>query len=290
MSWFQQRRRLAVFAGVCVLLASPALAQNTDASRQSLPDPRPCSSTQAPCAPKPSTSQAVPSAADRFPFPGSASPNTPGESRTGDGASTGPAAPVPAAQPTGAAQRFPFPGEGPSTATDAPSAPTAPGDSAVTPAAGVGSSSSSSSSDNGNPDPFGDAGSPDLKDAGTEGSQTRPGGHILHRAAPPAAKPQTADEREQEDLRVANFNLDSGNVPGAYMRARDAVKTAPDDPEAHFALAAMADKLGKKEEAIAEYKACLGLDPTDERKKQSNKALERLANSRVQGQYLQKTR
>lgn len=78
-------------------------------------------------------------------------------------------------------------------------------------------------------------------------------------------------------MRVANFNLDSGNVPGAYMRARDAVKTAPDDPEAHFALAETAAKLGKKEEAIAEYKACLSLDPSDDRRKASDKALQRLS-------------
>ena len=121
------------------------------------------------------------------------------------------------------------------------------------------------------------SGAPDLKDAGSEGAQTPRSGHILHRATPPAPKPQTAGEREEEDLRVANFNLDSGNVRGAYLRAQDAVKTAPDDPEAHFALAEMAAKLGKKDEAIAEYNACLKLDPTDDRRRDSNKALSRLA-------------
>lgn len=146
------------------------------------------------------------------------------------------------------------------------------------PAAAASSSSSSSSSSNSdNPNPFGDSDSPDLKDAGSEGAQPRPGGHILHRAAPPAPKPQTADEREAEDLRVANFNLDSGNMRGAYLRAQDAVRTAPDDPEAHFALAEMAAKLGKKDEAIAEYKACLTLDPSGDRKRASEKALERLS-------------
>jgi len=227
-----------------------------------IPDPDPCGTT-----PKPAGSQSAPSAADRFPFPGEPSAN----SAPGIGAPSAPNAPASASQPADTATRFPFPGEGSGSAT-APDMPATP-----SPADASSSSSSSSSSSGDNPNPFGDAASPDLKDAGSEGTQTRPSGHILHRAPPPAPKPQTAAEREEEDLRVANFNLDSGNVPGAYMRARDAVKTAPDDPEAHFALAETAAKLGKKEEAIAEYKACLSLDPSDDRRKASDKALQRLS-------------
>jgi len=115
-----------------------------------------------------------------------------------------------------------------------------------------------------------------LKDTGSEGSQSRPAGHILHRAAP-KVKVQTADDREAEDLDVAKFYLDSGDLNGAYLRMQDAVKTVPDDPDAHFALAELAQKLGRKEEAIAEYNACLKLDPTDKEKKDSTKALARLA-------------
>jgi tetratricopeptide (TPR) repeat protein len=209
---------------------------------------------------------------DKFPFPGSGAANSSSAPGLGLDAPAAPDAPAPnppsGPSPTDAAKKFPFPGE-------SPAEPAASGDLPGAPAAGSSSSSSSSSSDAPGDLP-GDS-SPDLKDAGSEGSQTRPSGHILHRAAPAAPKPQTADEREEEDLRVANFNLDRGNVPGAYMRARDAVKTAPDDPEAHFALAETAAKLGKKDEAIAEYNACLKLDPPEDRKKDSTKALARLA-------------
>lgn len=217
---------------------------------------------------------------DKFPFPGSGaadSSSAPGLGiGTGNGAPVAPDAPAanpqPGTSPADAGKKFPFPGESgePSAGAGAPVAP-GPG--------GSSSSSSSSSSSDSSGDPFGGAapGAPDLKDAGSEGTQARPSGHILHRAPAPAAKPQTADERESEDLRVANFYLDSGDLKGAYLRAQDAVKTAPDDPEAHFALAEMAAKLGKKDEAIAEYNACLKLDPPDKEKKDSNRALARLA-------------
>jgi Flp pilus assembly protein TadD len=117
---------------------------------------------------------------------------------------------------------------------------------------------------------------PDLKDAGSEGTQSKSSGHILHRAAP-KVKTQTLDEREAEDLDVAKFYQNSGDLQGAYARTQDAVKIAPDDPEAHFALAGLAAKMGRKEEAIAEYNACLKLDPTDKQKKESSKAIARLA-------------
>ncbi len=55
------------------------------------------------------------------------------------------------------------------------------------------------------------------------------------------------------------------------------MKTDPSDPDAHFALAEIAAKLGKKDEAIAEYNACLKNDPSDKEIKDSRKALARLA-------------
>ena len=278
-------------ACLCLLagLSGAAVAQTTDAPPQSssarpgagtqqpssgpkpcsvIPDPDPCAAGTV----KPASSsgfQSAPSAADKFPFPGSDAATS--SSAPGIGSPTAPEAPAassaPVTPPTDASKKFPFPGEAPSQ-TSSPDLPAAS-------AAGAASSSSSSSSSS--DDASGDlSGSPDLTDAGTEGSQTPRGGHILHRAAPAAPKPQTTGEREEEDLRVANFNLDGGNVRGAYLRAQDAVKTAPDDPEAHFALAETAAKLGKKDEAIAEYNACLKLDPSDERKRDSDKALARL--------------
>ena len=78
---------------------------------------------------------------------------------------------------------------------------------------------------------------------------------------PVGTKLQSADEREAEDLDVAHTYIGMGDLQGAYMRTQDAVKAAPDDPDAHFALAEVAAKLEKRDEAINEYNACLKLDP-----------------------------
>ena len=93
---------------------------------------------------------------------------------------------------------------------------------------------------------------------------------------PVGTKLQTTDEREAEDLDIAHFYIQTGDLQGAYLRSQDAVKTMPDDPEAHFALAEIALKLNKKDEAIAEYNACLKLDPDEKQVKASRKALARL--------------
>jgi Tfp pilus assembly protein PilF len=93
---------------------------------------------------------------------------------------------------------------------------------------------------------------------------------------PVGTKLQSPDEREAEDLSVAKFYTDTGNLQGAYLRSQDAVKIAPDDPDAHFALAEAALSLKKRDEAIAEYNACLKLDPADKEAKAAHKALERL--------------
>jgi len=106
-----------------------------------------------------------------------------------------------------------------------------------------------------------------------KGSEGTPGRHLLHRVNPVGTKLQTADEREAEDLSVAKFYTDTGDLQGAYLRSQDAVKTAPDDPDAHFALAEAALRLKKRDEAIAEFNACLKLDPVDKEAKQARKAL-----------------
>jgi len=164
-----------------------------------------------------------------------------------------------------AAKKFPFPGE--------PTKPNLDSD-----ATGTSSSSSSSSADDTVPaTPDASAGDePALKDKGSEGTTTTPGRHLLHRVNPAATKLQTADERVAEDLDTAHFYTQTGNLQGAYLRTKDAVKTAPDDADAHFALAEIAMKLNKRDEAIAEYNACLKLDPTAKQIKEAHKALARL--------------
>jgi hypothetical protein len=145
-------------------------------------------------------------------------------------------------QDTGKA--FPFPGDAgkPGSETNEP---------------GTSSSSSSSSDD----DATGaDAGAtPALDDKGSEGSTAPPGRHLLHRVNPVGTKLQSADEREAEDLDVAHTYLGVGNLQ-----------------DAHFALAEIALKLEKRDEAITEYNTCLKLDPPEKEAKDARKALGRL--------------
>jgi tetratricopeptide (TPR) repeat protein len=197
------------------------------------PEPQPCGTAPAPPG-KDSTKE-------KFPFPGEAGAIGPPTSGSAPSLSGIPQAPdagssaTPAAKKD-AAKEFPFPGD---------SGP-APGSS----------SSSSSSGDDTSP---GDSGAPGLTDKGSEGSAT-PGRHLLHRLNPVGTKLQTIDEREQEDLDVAHFYIQTGDLQGAYLRDQDAVKVAPDDPDAHIALAEIALKLNKQDVATAQYDACLKID------------------------------
>ena len=70
--------------------------------------------------------------------------------------------------------------------------------------------------------------------------------------------------------------MNDGNLQGAYLRTKDAVAVQPDYSAAHFALAQVAQKLKKKDEAIAEFKTYLKLDPEGEKKKEAQKALSEL--------------
>ena len=306
------RRRIAVTLGWLMLIA-PVVgrAQGEPPPACSVvPEPQPCGSTPAAKAGATATTGSTAASTDaatgksssteKFPFPGETS---------GDSSSVGPALPdlsgagaaatssVPAS--TGAAgnaagsdtaggadaahkaaTQFPFPEETP----------------AATPGAAKGggldlsgankdsfsSSSSSSSSNAGDDNPTDAADDADskpaadasgLKDKGSEGSSGR---HLLHRVNPVGTKLQSPDEREAEDLSVAHYYTQSGDFAGAYLRSQDAVKTVPDDPDAHFALAEAALKLNKRAEAIAEYNACLKLDPSDKVAKAARKALARL--------------
>lgn len=94
----------------------------------------------------------------------------------------------------------------------------------------------------------------------------------------PAVARLTPDEREAEDIQVANFYMTTdGNYQAAYLRAKDAVSITEDDWEAHFTLAEAARKLGKFDESVKEYKRCLELDPLPKPKKDAEKALKEMA-------------
>ncbi len=96
------------------------------------------------------------------------------------------------------------------------------------------------------------------------------------RRLPKVQHVQSDDERVDEDLKVAKFYMNDDNLPGAYLRAQDAVKIQPDYSATHFALAEIARKMKKREEAIAEYHAYLKLDPDGEQAKAAQTALKNL--------------
>jgi len=75
---------------------------------------------------------------------------------------------------------------------------------------------------------------------------------------------------------VAKFYEDSGDLNAAYLRVRDAVKVQPSDPEAHYALGHLAQKLNKREEAIAEFSSYIQLEPDGQKIKQAQKSLAQL--------------
>ena len=218
----------------------PSNAQSAPSSNPApcsvAPEPQPCGTTPTPPG-KASTKE-------KFPFPGEAGaigPSTSGPAVPSlSGAPQVPDASSTPADKKDAAKEFPFPGD-----AGASSAP--------------GTSSSSSSSGGDDASPADTSATPGLTDKGSEGSAT-PGRHLLHRVNPVGTKLQTIDEREQEDLDVAHFYIDSGDLQGAYLRDQDAVKVAPDDPDAHIALAELALKLNKQDVANAEYMACLKID------------------------------
>lgn len=203
------------------------------------PQPAPCSVAPA----EPSTK----GSADRFPFPGEA-PAAPEAPKT-----VSPDAPSSPAPLDSSGKNFPFPGEAPAPASSSSTDPTAfPGDDASTP-------------DSNAPDASGKA-----KAAAPEGRR------LLKRVNPIGTKLQSNDEREAEDLNVARFYTQTGNLQGAYLRAQDAVKIMPNDPDAHCSLADAALKVNKREEAIAEFNACLKLDPDEKEAKSARKELAKL--------------
>ncbi len=293
-------RWLVVLGGVTVTLGAVAQTNqggcyDTDASGKqvfvpncglpSVPTKKSVTSAQTDT-PGSSTPPAVPSdPAKQFPFPGDASPaqapavqqQTP-TSAPATGADPGKAFPFPGEEntplvrPDGQVVPPSAAGQGPGGLKDAGSS----GDSSSSDSSSSGSSSSDSSSSSSSSG-SGLSGLPD--DSTTKGPLADDPDAVLkkpHRKLP-AIKEKTPSEREEEDLSVADFYMNDNNFRGAYTRAADAVVQAADDPNAHFALAEAARKLGKLDEALAEYKKTLTLDPVPKQKKAAEKALKEMA-------------
>lgn len=238
---FRTLLAILVFSGWC-------LGQSTPAEK---PADAPCpaagktsdKAAAKPCPPSTSSPDKdkdpkKPSAAEQFPFPGESSKPAPAPEAPGVNA------PAPADAHPSAASEHPFPADADSS-----------------------SSSSSSSSDDA-ADPTAPTGPP-LHDEGSEGKFTR-------RKLPKVQRVQTDDERVDEDLSVAKFYVNDGNLQGAYLRAKDAVKLQPDYSETHFMLGEVAQKLKKRDEAVAEFNAYIKLDPKGEKIKAAQKALAEL--------------
>jgi hypothetical protein len=248
------------------LLSVSSLAQTTPAQNPAPPPCSPPNQTSAktpdqatpltkPCTP-PDPAAKKPSAAEQFPFPGQASkPTQPGNPPDSPSPST-PDSPSPASPktttPSDAADQHPFPTQPP---------PKLPGDDS--------SSSSSSGGDDPTPAP--------TDDPTAKGDPSNPPeGTSVHRKLPKVKRVQTDDERVDEDLSVAKFYLRDENYQGAYLRAKDAVNIQPEYSTAHFALAEIAQKMKKKDEAVAEFQTYLKLDPEGEKAKAAKKALAEL--------------
>jgi len=222
-----------------------ALACATAAHGQYQPPPPPL--TKAPCVPtKKTPCTADPSdvrpagTVNPFPFPGEV-PDIPVPSPPTDAPKT--AAPS-TAKPT-APGSFPFPGE---PASELPSSSSSPSSSSATDAT-----------------PSDDSGTPALKDEGSTGSTRFARKHL--------SKVEDLDTREAKDLEVSHYYVTTGNFQAAYLRAKDAVAIIPDDPAAHLALAQTAQRLKKKDEAVAEYNAYLKLNPEGDKASAARKAL-----------------
>ncbi len=235
-------------APACLAQTAPAPAPPAaPCPTQSQPGDQNTGGSSKPCSP-PAPGAKKPSASEQFPFPGepakpSAAPNAPSPS-------------TPGTTPSSAAADHPFPTQLP---------PKLPGDDSSSSSSSSSSGGSSSSADDPNATPDTPTPAP-----GTEGSS------VHRRRLPKVQHVQSDDERVDEDLKVAKFYLNDENLQGAYLRAKDAVTIQPDYSATHFALAQIAEKMKKKDEAIAEYQAYLKLDPGGEKAKAAQRALEDL--------------
>ena len=81
------------------------------------------------------------------------------------------------------------------------------------------------------------------------------------RKLPKQFHPQSPEDRATEDIEVARFYQDQGDLPAAYLRAQDAVKQLPRDPESHLLLGQIAQKMKHHDEAVTELNTYLRLEP-----------------------------
>jgi len=100
-----------------------------------------------------------------------------------------------------------------------------------------------------------------------------------HPAPPPSNSPES-EQAAKKAMEVGAFYYAQKNYRAAESRFREAVEFTPDNAPAHFKLAQALEKLGKIEEARANYEICLKADPNGEFAAAARKALSQVqANS-----------
>lgn len=95
------------------------------------------------------------------------------------------------------------------------------------------------------------------------------GGFNTHQAYDP--------QLAKKDDRIGKFYLRSGDFAGAYGRYKEATEVNPGDLNAVIGLAMAADHLGRRAEAIQNYKLYLAVKPDGPQSKDALKALKRLS-------------
>lgn len=231
-------------------LAQTSSTQSPASTGSSQPGKQQAHSTGKPSTGKPSSAgdQAVPDA-PREPK-AAANPNATPDASAGQNTSPAPSPNDQQAKPSSAAQDNPFPED-------------VSREAAKSAAASPSSSGVSSSSSYG-PDVDRDDG-----DRETNAGRRRlpkPSDHV-------EAGSLSATARAKKDVEVGNFYLSTGEDKGAYARFADAGKMDPTNLDAIFGLAEAARHLQRTEEAIANYKLFLDIEPAGSRAKLARKAL-----------------
>jgi Flp pilus assembly protein TadD len=75
---------------------------------------------------------------------------------------------------------------------------------------------------------------------------------------------------------VGSYYLSDRNYQGAYLRFSEAARLDPANLEAIYGLAASADGLHKKDEAVANYRLYVEVAPKGERVRAAERALRSL--------------
>lgn len=218
-----------------------------------------------------------PSAAQENPFPADVSEHA-AQQKGSDSQSTNASAPdaptpanaapqapatPPAQKPGDAVKENPFPED---VSRAAASAASRESGAAAADASGVNSSSSSSAGgDPGGGDPNADI----PRDAGR---------HRLHKPSPKDVQSGSlaGEGRAADDIKVGKYYYNDGNYQGAYARFSEAAQFDPANLEAIYGLALAAEKLHRKDEALANYKLYLDAAPDGKDAKSARKAMEQL--------------